>query len=218
MRFIVFMVGMLLSWSVGAVTGDFKLMVYGDSLAAGHRLPAADAFYTQLEKALVDKGYRVSVINASRSGETTAGGIGRQAAAIAQNPDAVLLELGVNDAIRNVSIADTRQNLATLIETFQKNRIPVLLIGMQATPNRPAAYRQQFSAMYRELADQYGLILYPFFMDGIFTVVPGMPFPVSDKVLADNVHPNAAGVRVMVDGILPSVERFLEMLGIRAGR
>jgi acyl-CoA thioesterase-1 len=193
---------------------DFKLMVFGDSLAAGYRLPKKEAFYTQLEESLKNKGYRVVVVNASRSGETTAGGVKRQKSAIAQKPDAVLLELGVNDAIRNRPINETRHNLQTLIEAFQKNKIPVLLVGMQATPNRPISYRQQFTKMYQELADQYDLILYPFFMDGIFKAGFGSVMPVSDKVLGDNVHPNAVGVRVMVDNILPTVDRFLRQQGV----
>ncbi len=211
MRLFLFFFTFLFSFSVTAAPLDtFRLMVFGDSLAAGHRLPKKDAFYTRLEQALQDKGYDIQVINASKSGETTAGGLKRQEKALDKKPDAVLLELGVNDAIRGYPIADIRANLETLIETFQTNNIPVMLIGMQAPPTRPITYQQQFSKIYSDLATQYNLILYPFFMDGIFTRIPGSPLPFSDKVLNDNVHPNAEGVSLMVDRILPTVQEFLE--------
>ncbi len=215
MRFLSFLTALVLAVSVQAADTPFRLAVFGDSLAAGYRLPVSDAFYTRLEKALQDKGYTVTVINASRSGETTAGGLKRQDALIAQKPDAVLLELGVNDAIRNVPVQDTKDNLIKLIETFRQNHIPVMLIGMQAPPNRDVVYRQSFAKMYQELAGRYNLILYPFFMDGIFTIRPGMPFPFSDKVLGDNIHPNATGVQTMTDNILPTVERFLKTHNIQ---
>lgn len=212
MRFCFLMLCFLLPCMAWAT--DFRLMVYGDSLSAGYKLSKKDAFYAQLEEKLKSKGYAVTVINASRSGETTAGGLKKQASAINQKPDAVLLELGVNDAIRNISIDTTHQNLKAIIEAFQKNKIPVLLIGMQSPPNRSSAYRQQFVQMYRDLANQYDLILYPFFMKGIFNTGFGSVLPASDKVLSDSVHPNAKGVQVMVDNILPTIERFLVQQGV----
>ncbi len=211
MRLFVSVLTLFFSLSVIAAPVDtFRLMVFGDSLASGHRLPKKDAFYSQLEQALQKKGYDITVIHASKSGETTAGGLKRQAAALKQKPDAVLLELGVNDAIRGYPIADIRSNLETLIETFQSHQVPVLLIGMQAPPTRPITYQQQFANIYTDLSQQYDVPLYPFFMDGIFTRVPGLPLPVSDKVLNDNVHPNAEGVALMVDRILPTVQDFLD--------
>jgi len=195
------------------VFADYKLGVFGDSLSAGYHLLPKDAFYSQLEKALQNKGYDVRVLHASKSGETTGGGLVRQQELLDQKPDGVILELGVNDAIRGIDLQTTENNLRELIDNFQSQQISVLLVGMKSTPNRTASYRTQFEDMYRRLADEYQLSFYPFFMEGIFTDIVGDRL-VSDKVLPDHLHPNPEGVAVMTVGILPVVEEFLRQQGI----
>ena len=126
----------------------------------------------------------------------------------------MILELGVNDSFRNTPISAIKGNLQSLIDTFKDYQIPVLLVGMKTTPNKSAAYQGQFEEMYRELADENNLILYPFFMDGIFDVSDMNFGQQNDYLIPKDIHPNAQGVAVMVQGILPTVERFLIEQGI----
>ncbi|MBQ7412832.1 MAG: arylesterase [Alphaproteobacteria bacterium] len=214
MKFLwILLISLLIGMPAGAV--PYRLAVFGDSLAAGYRLPEKSAFYTQLNQALTDKGYDVSVIHASRSGETTAGGVKRQKALIDKKPDGVILELGINDAIRNIDLKKTEKNLKTLIENFQSNGIPVLLVGMRSIPTRSSAYQEQFEKMYHDLAVSYRLTFYPFFMDGVInTTVVGINLT-SDKLLPDHLHPSAKGVQIMVENILPTIEQFLKKQGIK---
>ena len=212
-----FWMGIMMGLLVGipAMAEPYRLAVFGDSLSAGYQLPKESAFYTQLNQALTNKGYDVSVIHASRSGETTAGGIKRQKALTDKNPDGVILELGINDAIRNMDLKTTEKNLKMLIENFQSQNIPVLLVGMKSVPTRPLSYREQFETMYHDLADSYHLTFYPFFMEGVFNTSFAELNLTSDKLLSDHVHPNAQGVAIMVDHILPTVEQFLRKQGIK---
>lgn len=211
MRFIVFIMGLLLSAGVVAAPKEaIRLAVFGDSLAAGYGLSPEEAFYSRLQEALLSKGYRITVENASISGETAAGGVKRLDALIDSKPDAVLLELGINDALKNRPLIDIRANLQKIITDLKKNNIPVMLIGMELPPAYPKGYRRGFVKMYQELAAKNSLILYPFFMKGIFELKPGSTVPLSDKVLGDGMHPDATGVQVMVNNIRPDVEKFLK--------
>jgi len=195
---------------------DYTLAVFGDSLSAGHHLPQKDSFYAQLEQALRSKGYPVTVLNASKSGETASGGVRKVNGLLALNPDGVILELGINDSFSNSPIPAIRKNLASLITTFQNRQIPVLLVGMKTFPNKPLAYQQQLEEMYQSLATEYQLLLYPFFMEGIFNLDSfGDVLHQNDNLLPHDIHPSAKGVSVMVRGILPTVERFLNQQGIR---
>lgn len=195
---------------------EYTLAVFGDSLSAGYHLPQKDSFYAQLEKALQEKGYDIRVLNASKSGETTAGGVRKVSALLSRSPDGVILELGINDTFRSTPIATIKNNLKSLIETFQNHHIAVLLAGMKTTPNKSASYQQQFEEMYQDLAAEYSLELYPFFMDGVFDAPnPKKIPPQNDKLLPDGIHPNARGVSIMVRGILPTVERFLMQQGVK---
>ena len=206
------LIGLLVGTS--AMAEPYRLAVFGDSLAAGYQLPQKSAFYTQLNQALTDKGYDVSVIHASRSGETTAGGIKRQKKLIDKKPNGVILELGINDAIRNVDLKKTEENLKTLIENFQNNDIPVLLAGMKSVPTQPLRYREQFEEMYRDLAHSYQLTFYPFFMKGVINTSVAKLNLTSDKLLSDHLHPSPKGVQIMVENILPTVEQFLKKQGV----
>ena len=183
-------------------TKPFVIVGFGDSLMAGYLLGPDEGFVPQLQKALHDKGFtNVEVRNAGVSGDTTSGGLSRLDWSIGSETDAVILELGANDALRGIDPEITRDNLEKMIETLQKRHIPVLLAGMLAPPNMGADYAKRFNPIYPDLAKKYGLDLYPFFLDGVTTH--------DDLTLADGMHPNPKGVAVMVKGILPKVEALI---------
>ncbi|MGL4324718.1 MAG: arylesterase [Beijerinckiaceae bacterium] len=177
------------------------IVALGDSLTAGYGLPADAAFPVVLEKALRAKGIRVDITNAGVSGDTMSAGRDRLDWSVPEGTRAVILELGANDALRGVDPAVTRAALEDMLKKLQARRIPVLLAGMKAPPNMGADYAAKFDAIYPELAAQYGATLYPFFLDGI-VADPKLNLP-------DGIHPTADGVRVIVERILPAVEKFL---------
>jgi acyl-CoA thioesterase-1 len=181
-----------------------KLVALGDSLTAGYNLPASAAFPVVLEKALREKGVAVEIVNAGVSGDTTQGGLERLDWSVPDGTDGVILELGANDALRGIDPAQPRKALEAIIARLKARNIPVLLAGMYAPRNLGADYIKRFDTIYPELAQTYGLVLYPFFLEGI----------AGDKALnqADGLHPTAEGVKVIVRTILPTVERFIATL------
>ncbi len=178
-----------------------KVVVLGDSLSAGYGLPAAAAFPARLQTALRAKGIAVDIDNAGVSGDTSSGGLGRLDWSVPGGTDAVIVELGANDALRGVDPDLTRKALGEIIQRLQARHISVLLCGMLAPPNYGADYAARFNAIYPDLAKQFGVPLYPFFLDGV----------AADAALnqADGMHPTAAGVDRIVERILPAVEAFL---------
>jgi acyl-CoA thioesterase-1 len=181
-----------------------KLVALGDSLTAGYGLPQAAAFPTVLESALASRGYRVEVANAGVSGDTSSGGLDRLDWSVPDGTDGVIVELGANDMLRGVDPDTTRKALDTIITRLKARNIPVMLAGMYAARNLGPDYVQRFDAIYPDLAKQYGLVLYPFFLDG----VAGQ----TSLALPDGLHPTAEGVRIIVERILPSVESFIARL------
>ncbi|MBR5130487.1 MAG: arylesterase [Alphaproteobacteria bacterium] len=215
MRFLVLAVSMLM-WSMTAFAAPFKLAVFGDSLSVGYKLPVTDAFYTQLENTLHAKGYKnVSVINFSKSGDTTSDGIKRLSSLISSRPDGVLLELGINDAIRSMPIDGIERNLQRIIERLQKANIPVMLIGMQVPPVNTPSYARAFNNMYQELARKNGLLLCPFFMKDVLVFNFAKKSFDLTYLLSDGIHPNATGVKMMVNNVLPTVIEFLNENGAK---
>lgn len=186
-----------------------KLVALGDSLTAGYQLPADAAFPAVLERALKAKGYDVSIANAGVSGDTTTGGLDRVDWSVPDGTDGVILELGANDMLRGTDPAVPAKALDAIVSKLKARGIPVLLAGMRASVNLGPDYVARFDAIYPELAGRYGLILYPFFMEGM-AGKDGMTLP-------DRLHPNAKGVEVIAAGILPSVEEFLGRLGASKG-
>lgn len=182
----------------------YIIMTYGDSLMAGYGIDKNLAFPAQLERALRDKGYNVRVLDASISGDTTVSGMRRlqwSMSKAAHKPDLVILALGANDALRGIKPKYTRANLGQMIYDIRSKNIDVLLAGMMAPPNMGAGYGAQFNGIYTELANYYSLPLYPFFLHGVAG---------NAKLnIKDGVHPNPDGVAVMVEGIMPSVEKLL---------
>ncbi|KAA1055458.1 arylesterase [Azospirillum argentinense] len=186
----------------GAGKGPYTLLALGDSLTAGYGLPEPQAFTVQLQAALRAKGYDVTVVNAGVSGDTTAGGLSRLDWALADKPDAVLVELGANDMLRGLDPAAARANLDAILKRLTGETLPVLLAGMYASPSLGRAYMDRFNAIYPDLAKTYDVQLYPFFLDGV----------AADAALnqPDGIHPNAAGVKVIVERITPHVARLLD--------
>jgi acyl-CoA thioesterase-1 len=178
------------------------VVALGDSLTAGYGLAGADAFPSRLQQALADKGVAVKIVNAGVSGDTAAGGLARLDWSVPDGTDAVILELGANDALRGFDPAVTRKALDAILGRLTARKIPVLLCGMLAPPNLGTEYGSAFDAIYPDLAAQYGAILYPFFLAGV----------AADPALNqhDGLHPTPAGVAVIVEKILPAVEQLIE--------
>lgn len=187
--------------TASADDGPQRLLILGDSLAAGYGLPADDGFTVQLQEALQAAGHDVVVLNGGVSGDTTAGGWSRLEWALADQADAVLVELGANDMLRGIDPGSSRANLSAILATLDERDIPVLLAGMRAPQNLGPTYVDAFERMYPELAEQHGALLYPFFLEG----VAGEPTLNQE----DGIHPNRAGVRHIVEDILPSVIELL---------
>jgi acyl-CoA thioesterase-1 len=202
-----FNAAILLTLTPAEAKAPVKLVAFGDSLTAGYLLKPDESFPAQLAKALTAKGYAVDVTNAGVSGDTTAAGLERFDWAIPEGTEAVILELGANDALRGQSPADAKANLDTIITKLKERNIAVLLTGMLAPTNWGPDYARDFDGMFRELAEKHGLILYPFFLEGVAL----------DKSLNldDGLHPNGKGVAKIVQNILPQVEDLLRQVETR---
>ena len=180
------------------------LVALGDSLTAGYGLGPGEGFVPQLQAALSARGHNVHVRNGGVSGDTSTGGLARLDWAVGPDTQAVILELGANDMLRGIAPDVTRANLTAIIKRLQAQNIEVMLTGMLAAPNLGGAYGARFNPIYPQLAEQFELVFYPFFLDG----VAGQ----RELNLPDGIHPTAKGVGVIVDNILPSVERLLAQL------
>jgi acyl-CoA thioesterase-1 len=178
-----------------------KMVVLGDSLSAGLGLVASAAFPARLQKALKAKGIDVDMVNAGVSGDTTSGGRDRLDWSVPEGTEAVILELGANDALRGIDPKVARAALSDILTRLQARKIAVLLCGMVAPPNYGADYSARFNAIYPDLAKAFQVPLYPFFLEGVAT----------DAKLnqADGLHPTAEGIDRIVKNILPTVETFL---------
>ena len=188
----------------GPVAGSgkpIKMVVLGDSLSAGYGLAGTAAFPIRLQKALEVKGMKVDMINAGVSGDTSSGGRDRLDWSIPEGTEAVIVELGANDALRGTDPAVTRAALSDILARLKARGIAVLLCGMVAPPNYGSDYAVRFNAIYPELSKSFDVPLYPFFLDGV----------AADAKLnqADGMHPTADGVDIIVKNILPTVEAFL---------
>jgi acyl-CoA thioesterase-1 len=183
------------------MTKPIKMVVLGDSLSAGLGLPGSSAFPEQLQKALKTKGIAVDIVNAGVSGDTSSGGRDRLDWSVPEGTDAVIVELGANDALRGIDPKVTRSALTDILTQLKARKIAVMLCGMDAPPNYGSDYSASFNAIYPDLAKAFGVPLYPFFLQGVAT----------DLRLnqADGMHPTAEGVDVIVKNILPTVEAFL---------
>ena len=184
-----------------AAARPLSLLALGDSLTAGYGVAAAEAFPVKLEAALRARGHEVTVVNAGVSGDTAGDGLARLDWALGDSPDAVLVELGANDMLRGLDPAQAERALDQILAALGQKKIPVLMAGMLAAPNLGVDYGQKFNRIYPKLAAVHGVLLYPFFLDG----VAGNP----SLNQADGLHPNARGVDEIVKRILPKVEELL---------
>jgi acyl-CoA thioesterase-1 len=178
------------------------IVALGDSLTAGYGLDADVAFPARLQAALKVKGHAdVTIANAGVSGDTASGALERLDWSVPQGTDAVIVELGANDAIRGVDPKVTKSALEQIVSRLAARRIPVLLAGMKAPRNMGPDYVRDFDAIYPALASTHQVVFYPFFLAGVATD------PKFNQ--DDGLHPNADGVDVIVRDILPSVEELI---------
>jgi acyl-CoA thioesterase I len=177
------------------------IVAFGDSFTAGLGISHERAFPAQLEAWLRSQGKETRVVNAGKSGDTTAAAMPRLDKALAEKPDLVILELGANDALRGVDPAITRANLATMITRIEATGAKLLLTGILAPPNWGEEYRLGFNRLYPELARTHQVPLYPFFLQGV-ALDPQL-------IQADGLHPNERGVEALVNRIGPIVVRLL---------
>ena len=178
-----------------------KIVALGDSLTAGLGLPANEGFVPRLQAALAAKGVAVAIANAGVSGDTASGALARLDWSVPDGTDAVIVEIGANDMLRGIKPQVTRGALDTILQRLTGRHIAVLLCGMRAAPNLGADYGQSFESIYPELAAKYGALVYPFFLDGVAADL--------GLLQKDGLHPNAAGVNVIVARILPKVEELV---------
>lgn len=184
-----------------------RIVVLGDSLVAGFQLKAADAFPAQLERALEARGHAAVVINAGVSGDTTASALERLRWAVPERTDAVIVELGANDALRGLDPGRAKANLDRIMAALKADGTEVLLAGMLAPHNFGADYARAFDAIYAGLASKHGALLYPFFLDGVALD--------RELNLGDGLHPNARGVAEITRRILPVVEELIARVRAR---
>jgi acyl-CoA thioesterase-1 len=187
--------------AAAAADRPVQVVAFGDSLTAGLGLPADAAFPAKLQQALAAKGIRAEIANAGVSGDTSVNGLARLDWSIPEGTEAVILELGANDALRGLDPAVTRTALDAILQRLEQRRIAVLLCGMLAPRNLGADYARQFDAMFSELAAAHGALFYPFFLDGVAGEAA--------LNLRDGLHPSAAGVEAIVERILPQAEALI---------
>jgi acyl-CoA thioesterase-1 len=184
-----------------AFAAPVKILALGTSLTQGYGLPPGTEFTVQLQAALKRAGVDAVVTNAGVSADTSAGGLARLDWSLADHPDAVILELGSNDMLRGTAPAETEKNLRAILARLQAAHVKVLLTGMHAQRNLGADYVKQFDGIYPRLAKDYDVLFYPFFLDGV---------ALNPKLnQADGMHPNPAGVKVIVTRMLPYVKKLV---------
>jgi acyl-CoA thioesterase I len=179
-----------------------RIAVLGDSLTSGYGLDLPQGFPAQLEEALRAEGYACEVLDAGVAGDSSAGGLARLDWMLGDEPSHVIVELGGNDALRALPPEEMERNLDAIIARLKNEEIEVLLAGMYAPPNLGRDYGEAFAAVFPRLSEQHDVPLYPFFLDG----VAGQPA----LVQRDGIHPTAEGISRIVQGILPTVKRWLD--------
>lgn len=199
-----FIISLFVFPNIAAAQAPLRIVALGDSLTAGYGLERGQDFASKLQTALVAEGFNVRIDNAGISGNTTEQGLARLPQAIAgeRKPDLVILALGANDMLRKFDAAIPQKNLSGMLSSLQAQSIPVLLVGMHKPSSQFFLFSDPYKSMYADLADEYDVPLYPFFLKGV--ALKG------DLNLADGIHPNAKGIDVMVENILPTVKKALK--------
>lgn len=185
--------------------GDkITILALGDSLTAGYGLDKGLSFPDKLELRLKEMGINATIINGGVSGDTSAGGLARLSWLLDQRFDAVIINLGANDGLRGLDPSETKKNIGKILKILDEHSIPALLAGMQAPPNLGADYVNEFNSIYPDLAQQFGIVFYPFFLEGV-AAIPELNQP-------DGIHPNALGVDLIVEKILPNILQLVEQI------
>jgi acyl-CoA thioesterase I len=178
------------------------ILVFGDSISAGYGLPLEQGWVELLRTRLKAQGYGYQVVNASVSGETTAGGLARLPRALElHHPSIVILELGGNDGLRGLPIAQMRTNLTQMTSSSTAAGAKVLLLGMRMPPNYGPEYTKQFAMVFSDLATEKKISLVPFLLTDI-ALSPAL-------LQADDIHPNAQGQPILLDNVWPTLKLLL---------
>ena len=197
-RFFLLLILSLPVWATAAPT----ILVYGDSLSAAYGIPRDQGWVELLQRRLNEQGYSHRVANASVSGETTSGGLSRLDATLQETrPDLVIIELGANDGLRGLPVADMKRNLVSMIKAAHRQQAEVMLLGMRIPPNYGPVYTREFTNTFQQVASEYKLPLVPFFLDG----VAGQ----RDLILDDGLHPSAAAQGKLLDNVWEELEPLL---------
>jgi acyl-CoA thioesterase-1 len=199
--------------SANAAERALRILAFGDSLTQGYGVPPGMDFPHVLETALKAKGLNVSVVNAGVSGDTSAGGLSRLDWSLsdAQNgPDAAIVELGENDGLRGLPVAEMEKNIDAILAKLKARSIPVLLAGAKAPRNFGAMYAADFDAVFPRLAKKYGVVFYPFFLEGVAL----------DRALVqpDGLHPNPKGVEKIVTAMTPLASELVQQARAKQAR
>ncbi|HKK83935.1 MAG TPA: arylesterase [Roseovarius sp.] len=190
-----------------AMAEDMRILALGDSLTQGYGLIEDFGFVPQLDAWLEAQGAEVAVINGGVSGDTSAGGAARVEWSLTPDVDAMIVTLGGNDLLRGVDPSVTRANIEAILRAAQEKSVKVLLVGMQAPGNYGPEYKQDFDSLYPELAEDYGTLYAESFFAGLGTSDPA---EARDYFQADGIHPNAEGVRKIVEGLGPKVLALID--------
>jgi acyl-CoA thioesterase-1 len=180
-----------------ALAGPVKILMLGTSLTQGYGLPPGAEIPALLQAKLKADGIDARVINAGVSGDTSADGLSRLDWSLAEHPEAAIVELGSNDALRGLQPAQTEKNLSAILAKLKAQHIPTLLLGMKAPRNLGPEYARAFDAIYPKLAKEYAAALYPFVLEGVAN-------PKLNQ--ADGMHPNVAGAKMIADRLFPDVK------------
>lgn len=178
------------------------LLVVGDSISAGLGLDTSQGWVNLLDKRLKEQGFDYRVVNASISGDTTAGGLARLPALLSeQNPALVVIELGGNDGLRGMAPAQLQQNLNAMVQQSRQAGAKVVLLGMRLPPNYGQRYTDAFAQVFQSVANEQKIALVPFFLDGVGGV--------QDMMQADGIHPAVAAQPRLLDNVWPTLKPLL---------
>jgi len=178
-----------------------KILAFGTSLTQGYNLPPGTEFTVVMQQKLKAAGINATLINAGVSGDTSSDGLSRLDWSLADHPDAAIVEMGSNDALRGIDPALTEKNISAMLAKLKAAHVPVLLLGMKAPRNLGPEYQNAFDPIYPKLAKEFGVLLYPFVLDGVV---------MNPKLnQADGMHPNPAGVKIIVDRMFPYVMKLV---------
>jgi acyl-CoA thioesterase-1 len=193
-----------------AAETPIRILALGDSLTQGYGLPPQTDYPILLERALKARGLDTVIVNGGVSGDTSAGGRARLDYALADPkgvPNAAIVELGANDGLRGLPVSEMEKNLDAILAGLKARNIPVLLAGMKGPRNFGSQYAAEYDAVFPRLAKKYGVLFYPFFLDGV-ALEPSL-------VQADGLHPNEAGVQAIVKRLVPIAARLVQQAKAR---